>query len=382
MSDGNHCSFGYTWSQTQDRVIIVFELPSSVKLIDVDVTITAKEIKGGVIGKNWHIAGILQHEVLPSSTWALESNSVVRVILDKTVHVAWTYPIKADCVDGTPMDAQSELELAVFYNNNSDYQTALVHLTAATEKGNMEGRVMLGKLYSMGVESGYPLNKNMVEAINHYRIAAENHSGEAQFLLGTLYMEGDPSLTADSKQAAEWYKKCVGANIHLLERTRGPYLFVITALFNLGLIYQNGKGNVPVNYPEAIEWWQKAAKFNFAPALFNLGIMYVNGSGVAKDEQIADEFFQKAKSLNPNLVYARPSISSSPATCLSPQRPNNRVNSVGNNRIPQNADHDGTRASNDTVPSPSHVYGRGFAILTIVTLGAGLAAFYFLRKKK
>lgn len=361
-------SSGYSWTQTQERLTITFELPLGVNLVDVDVVITAKEIRGGVHACPFRIAGTLHQEVLPNSSWQMETNATyqtVKIYLEKAVHIEWSFPIQGDCGDGLAMDGQSEFELAKFYHSLQDYSSALQHLRQATDKGNIAARIQLGKLYQLGTgDSPYPLKKDVTEATAHYLVAAEHNSGEAQFLLGSVYQQGD-GVAKSHSEAVKWYKRCVSVEQQMWDsasdQTHRPPLHVVTALFNLGIIYQSGKNDVPVNYDEAIKWWHEASKFNFAPAVYNIGIMYLNGSGVKKDEAMAREYFIKAHNLNPNLSL--PDMNTQdPASPLSPSPSDRRKGSS---------------------PAGSGSSGSTFMLWTAFALAAlGGVAMHFLRKRK
>ncbi len=61
----------------------------------------------------------------------------------------------------------------------------------------------------------------------------------------------------------------------------------------MGVRYGNGIG-IAKDEQKAVEWFQKAADQGYAVAQFNMGMGYANGRGVDKDERKAVEWFQKA----------------------------------------------------------------------------------------
>ena len=65
------------------------------------------------------------------------------------------------------------------------------------------------------------------------------------------------------------------------------------AMTNLGQLYQLGLG-VAKDNQIALQWYQKAAKQDYAPAQYLLGMMYVSGEGVPRDYNQAENWIHKA----------------------------------------------------------------------------------------
>ena len=66
-----------------------------------------------------------------------------------------------------------------------------------------------------------------------------------------------------------------------------------SAQFNLGVMYDNGIG-VAENDKVAAQWYQRAAEQSDADAQYNLGVMYEYGEGVPRDDKLAAQWYQRA----------------------------------------------------------------------------------------
>lgn len=101
-------------------------------------------------------------------------------------------------------------------------------------------------------------------AVEKWRAPANRGNADAQFNMGQAYKLGR-GVTADLKQAEEWYRK---AALQGHEQAEGYY----------GLaLFENGKR------AEAVQWLQRAVSRGDARAQYILGIMLFNGDAVQKD---------------------------------------------------------------------------------------------------
>ena len=67
------------------------------------------------------------------------------------------------------------------------------------------------------------------------------------------------------------------------------------AMVMLGEWYQSGRRGLPEKKIQAVRLFEQAANLDNAEAMFQLSICFVDGHGVAIDEKIAEDWFQKAK---------------------------------------------------------------------------------------
>lgn len=297
---------GYAWSQTEDSVCLSFEIAPRRAVVDIKIEFTQDELRAGVEGEPWRIVGALHHAVLPSDcTWVLETRKdygIVDIHLQKSVPISWPYPIKEDGADGTPMDAQSEIELARHYESAGNLDSAMEHMQRAADKGSVQALLTLAKLHHMGQNTAYGLPQNLDLAADHYERAAALGSAEAHYLRGTIFQE-----RGQHNDAARCFRAACGddsikyaCTLDRARRDLPPY--IVASFFNLGILYQDGSKDLPVNISETIKWWNLAANQQFAPALFNLGVLYLNGQGVARDEAKAQSLFERANKLNAKLA--------------------------------------------------------------------------------
>lgn len=313
---------GYTWTQTEDTILITFETSSARTVVDINVVFAQHELRAGVEGEPLRVVGTLHHAVLPSEcTWVLEQRpgyKLVEIHLQKSVPISWPYPMKEDADDSTPMDGQSEIELARHYESAGNLDSALTHLRRAADKGLAEAALTLGKLHQMGAKSTYRLSQDLEAAQSCYARAAALGSAEAMYLRGAALQEqGLHALAADS------YKQAVAESAvrqaACIDRSRkGLPHYIVTSYFNLGIIYQDGSHDVPTNYDETKKWWSLAAQESFAPALYNLGVMFLNGTGGQRDEARAMSLFERAHQLNNKLTIPRARPLSTPVSSAPP----------------------------------------------------------------
>ncbi len=61
---------------------------------------------------------------------------------------------------------------------------------------------------------------------------------------------------------------------------------------------------MPQHYTTAVKWYQKAVNGSSAAGMSNVGYLYQSGLGVEKDEQKAQEWYQKAAEADKNFTEA------------------------------------------------------------------------------
>eukprot|EP00053_Salpingoeca_punica_P010926 m.97571 g.97571 ORF g.97571 m.97571 type:complete len:452 (-) comp15535_c0_seq4:299-1654(-) len=294
---------GYRWSQNQDTIVFTFEVPPTTRIVDVDVRVTETEVCAGIEAEPKRVVGKLHYAVLPSNTCPYDlkrcgTYSIVRVRLAKKVPIPWPFPIQDDLSDGTPMDAQSDVELAYHFLQLGDGKTAAKYLLRAADKGSMTAHLELGKLYLTGkikASGGAEI------AIEHCRKAAALGSGEAMYLLGMLHQEN-----GQLQQALDMYGQCVSPQQiqrdAALDRESSQVAdHARDAMFRMGKIYLDGGEGVARNVTAAANWWSNAAVLKHPQAVHGLACMYQNGVGVKQDERRALQLFREAHALDQSL---------------------------------------------------------------------------------
>ena len=140
------------------------------------------------------------------------------------------------------------------------------------------------------------------------RRAAESGDPRAAFEIGMRFAEGR-GVTADPKQAVEWYRKASDKNLvpaiyrlavtyekgigvernsdeakrlYLMAAERGN----VRAMHNLGVLFANAR-----DMNSAIPWFQKAGDLGLKDSQFNLGIINALGSGVKQDLAVSYKWF-------------------------------------------------------------------------------------------
>lgn len=111
--------------------------------------------------------------------------------------------------------------------------------------------------------------------IQHHIFAAEQGNSNAQTKLGWIYQNGQ-GITQNYQEAIRWYQ---------LAAQQGDPI----AQNNLGVLYHTLS-----QYVEALKWISLSANNGNSTAQYNLFIIYNGGLGVAKNYQVAEEWFQLA----------------------------------------------------------------------------------------
>lgn len=124
--------------------------------------------------------------------------------------------------------------------------------------------------------------KNYKEAIVWYRKAADQGNIAGEYNLGIMHEKG-LGVKKDFIQAIAWYQK--GAN----QKDKDSLRNLINAQIKLaGQLYQDK------NFKDSVLWYRKVADLGNAVGQYNLGILYEKGLGVAKDDNQAHSWYQKA----------------------------------------------------------------------------------------
>eukprot|EP01103_Thecamoeba_quadrilineata_P013820 TRINITY_DN3951_c0_g1_i1.p1 TRINITY_DN3951_c0_g1~~TRINITY_DN3951_c0_g1_i1.p1 ORF type:complete len:360 (-),score=76.86 TRINITY_DN3951_c0_g1_i1:54-1133(-) len=206
----------YTFSQTDDELTVVFEVPKEIKRRNLTVNFTKTEITAGITGQEPVIQGTLWERIDPSgSLWQLESSSVT-IHIEKKNHQLWQALIKSS-IEGSPdkIDPQSLFVLGQFADQFAPRNPtlALERYQAAAARGFSRAKQQLGLIqirpehfpgFKQDAESGL---KNLTEA-------AQEGEVDAMLYLTELYESGVPGekdgpIKKDSKKAMFWLARAV-----------------------------------------------------------------------------------------------------------------------------------------------------------------------------
>lgn len=123
------------------------------------------------------------------------------------------------------------------------------------------------------------------------------------------------SLNGFSQENPNLNKELIKARIQLIEGSKSynPQAALATyqqyaaqgnaeAMNGLGLIYSSGIG-VAVNETLSVEWFEKSRQNGYPKAYYNMALLYKEGVGVKKDLAISLDYFQKAAQGGYNRAY-------------------------------------------------------------------------------
>lgn len=203
-----------------------------------------------------------------------------------------------------------EFNIGLSYYDNEDYGKAIDWFFKASDNGDANAMLYIGKCY----EFGLGVNKVYAYAAKWYHEAAAWGQSEAQLNLGILYSKGR-GVKQNYETAVYWLRQAaeqgeVDAMVNLgvkyinglgvqknseeavkwirMSAERGSAV----GQFNLGWCYENGVvGNI--DNKEALKWYRLAAEQNYAPAILNIGVCYMKGLGVIQNYDIATTWFEK-----------------------------------------------------------------------------------------
>ena len=144
---------------------------------------------------------------------------------------------------------------------------------------------VLGEYYSQG----RIVKKDLLKAIEYYKLAANLGDSYALLFLGIHYEDGS-GVKQDYLKAKKYYERSAK-----LKNSNG--------FLNLGLLYEKGRG-VKQDYEKAKKYYELSAELGNSKACFNLGRMYEIGKGFQQDYLKAKKLYElSAKLNNPNAFY-------------------------------------------------------------------------------
>lgn len=173
-------------------------------------------------------------------------------------------------------NASAQLALAESFLDSkqaANKKLGLIWLNKAVEQGNTNAQLKLAELYS----TGKLMNKDIEKARDLLKTHIEKGNVEALFLLGEIARNSHDFITAK-----DWYTKAAEKN-HIKSQL---------ALANLYM----QKDSQFFDTKTGFLWMLKAAENNSKDAQLNLAKLYQEGTIIPKDENLASQWNQRAKS--------------------------------------------------------------------------------------
>lgn len=149
---------------------------------------------------------------------------------------------------------------------------AIKHFKIAAELGHLIAQLRLGGIYLEGI-GGY---QDYAAAFRWFTRAADQGESRAQLKLGWIH-EAGLGIPSDNRRAVYWYRVAAEAG--------NP-----EAQFNIGVKYDNGEG-VEHNAEEAVRWFLMAAEQGLPDAQYFLGQALEAGEGVEQNQQEALDWY-------------------------------------------------------------------------------------------
>ncbi len=173
--------------------------------------------------------------------------------------------IMAATATGHFQAAHADFAAGVAAYDAKDYASAFKEWLPLAKDGDPAAQRNVGHLYRRGLG----VKKDLLKAVEWYRLAADQGFDRAQANLAYMYLNGD-GVDRDFSQAAELF---------YLAAIQGHPI----AQFNLGQMYQLGWG-VPKDQSRAMAWYNLAAKAGHKKALDRLSVMILQ-SGPPRQEK-------------------------------------------------------------------------------------------------
>ncbi|KAL0211466.1 hypothetical protein P9112_009764 [Eukaryota sp. TZLM1-RC] len=186
------------------------------------------------------------------------------------------------------------LNLGLMYQEglgvDADQNTAVQWFEKAVEAGNEDARVELARSY----ETGEGIDQDYVKAAELYQEAYHSGTLSVAQNIGNCLEFGN--LRDNLNEAIAWYEKAINAG------NEAVYAYLLRSKQkNEQLaeeLYQKAKSlALEENYPEAVEFYEEAAIANHSAAANELGKLYQEGVGVTQNDELALFLFKKAADL-------------------------------------------------------------------------------------
>ncbi len=209
------------------------------------------------------------------------------------------------------------------------------------QSGDADAQYRLGLIYDNNLED---IEKSQKIAFEWFQKAALQGHALGQYFLGSKYAAGS-GTAKDYKLAKEWLQKAASKGINVAyDWLRSPLMQCPTNAseqFKLGVVFAKGQ-NVAKDPQLAFQWYQKAAEQGHSDAQYALGLVFENGDGVSKDYESAKYWYQKAvisghnfaKKALSDLLLLMNNSPSPPSNNLSPTIPQKALILAENRALP------------------------------------------------
>ncbi|KAF9105805.1 hypothetical protein BGX27_009426 [Mortierella sp. AM989] len=186
-------------------------------------------------------------------------------------------PAASSRVQGLPV-AMSTLA-GIYARDDKNYEAARDMYLAAANKGIVEARVSLGRMYLSG-----ELPEDPVAARKCFEQAIKQDDGnaEAHFMLGALDMASLKKASGEEEDNEGKKRSKLKSSFQHYQKAASKGL--PEAQYNVGLAYFRGQG-VPKNDALAIEYWKMSGQQGFGLAQLSLGTYYFQNEQPQQGEE-------------------------------------------------------------------------------------------------
>lgn len=165
--------------------------------------------------------------------------------------------------------------LAVYYNENKEYELSFANYQKAAELGNIKAKENLAKVYYYGNDY---IKKDINEALKWLEEAAADDSSYANATLGHLYRDGSEDVAKNIEKAVTY--------LEAAETGNGQYLREI------GDIYYLGENK---DFEEAMKWYVEAAELGDYTSACQAMVEYWRGEYLPKDKDKSKAYHEYLK---------------------------------------------------------------------------------------
>ncbi|KAI9202864.1 uncharacterized protein BJ171DRAFT_512400 [Polychytrium aggregatum] len=301
----------YTWSQSNDQVVIAFPVSRDLTSSMVKITFSDKALLCVIEGEPQpRVKGQLFRPIKRNdSIWQLEKsqkngNQLLTIHLEKAHEgVTWPMVVTAGLYSELDMDPHSMYILASLTQGESEVsQNCLDLFTKAAELDSIPAQLKLAAWYEIGQEESpsIPFRQDRERSLLWHTRAAQLGNSEACYIVGTVHVQGTHGASKSYSAGLEWFNRCIVSDPFLADTQ--PNIFVAAAFQSGLLLMEGGNGLGDPDPARAAGFWQKTSKMGHPQSAWNLGIFYLNGFGVEQDIREAVRLITIAMSLDPNLA--------------------------------------------------------------------------------
>jgi len=279
----------YQLEQQSTDCSILFSLPPNISTKSLHVLVDAKvstiEVR---IGHLTVIEGSL-YDKIKESTWTLETKTgQVTISLEKIDDRNWPLLIGGPRVEGNPasIDPRSQYLLACQLEFDDQRQQAFENYKAAADAGCLEAQMRTASILSKSPEeSGFPIERNIAEAIRYFVGPAHARNPTAMYQIGRAFHSGE-GLERSVDRARHWYIQAADVGHPM-------------ANYQLGLIAEQRK-----DMSSARGYYLQSSKAGCPEALNRLGELALEQN----DFHSARSYFEAANRIDPKFTIPKEQI--------------------------------------------------------------------------